>query len=190
MPELRWLAVDPGPAVYAGVHDLVAGVAALGGAVGWLHVPSRDETSAWLDATLAGPARLLLALEDGVVVGCGLWEWRPEPVMRQNAQIRKVMVAAAARGRGVARLLVGALVADAERAGVEVLTLSARGNNHGALGLYLSLGFTVSGRLPDYIAVGQDRFDEVLLHRDLRIGRGSDPPLVRHGGRREGPGRT
>jgi ribosomal protein S18 acetylase RimI-like enzyme len=70
---------------------------------------------------------------------------------------------------------------------VEVLTLDCRGNNHGALALYASLGFVTTGRRPDVIAVGQHRFDQVLLHLDLRAGPGDD---IRHGSRREGPGAT
>ena len=179
------------PATYDEVHALVAGVAALGGAVGWLEVPDREESRAWLDGVLTAGGRLVLAHEDDAVVGCGYWQRFDMAIARQNADLRKVMTAARARGRGVARQVVEALVADADAAGVEVLTLAARGNNHAALGLYASLGFVTTGRRPDWIAVGQERFDQVLLHLDLRARRGGDPDgLVRHGGRREGPGST
>lgn len=79
------------------------------------------------------------------------------------------------------------LVADARTAGVELLTLDCRGNNHGAQRLYDSLGFVVTGRRPDAIAVGDERFDQVLMHLDLRTGPSG---LRRHGGRLEGPGST
>ena len=65
--------------------------------------------------------------------------------------------------------------------------MDCRGNNHGALRLYAELGFVVSGRRPDFIAVGDERFDQVLMHLDLRT---DDEALVRHGGRRAGPGRS
>lgn len=60
------------------------------------------------------------------------------------------------------------MIADAGRAGVEVLTLDARGDNSGALHLYRSLGFTDYGRLPDFVAVGELRHDKVLCMLDLR----------------------
>ena len=190
MPDLTWLQ-EPDARTYAGVHALVADVAAHGGAVGWLHVPEPDEVRAWLDGVLAADVRMVLAREAGTVVGCGYWQRLSGAVLRQNAEVRKVMTASRARGRGVARAVTEALVEDAQAAGVEALSLDCRGNNHGAIGLYTSLGFVVTGRRPDWIAVGQDRFDQVLLHLDLRARRGSDPAgLVRHGGRREGPGST
>ena len=188
MAELRWLDA-PDERSYAGLHHLAAEVAALGGAVGWLHVPSRAETDAFWDGVLAQGARLLLAADGDVLVGTGHWVRLPHVVMRQNAEVHKVMVLPAARGTGVARAITAALVADAEAAGVEVLAIDCRGNNHAALGLYASLGFVVSGRRPDWIAVGDDRFDQVLLHLDLRPGRPGPGP-VRHGARREGPGST
>ena len=201
MPELHWLPTadldgrGPDERTYAGVHALVADVAAHGGAVGWLHVPGPDEVRAWLDGVLAGGARLLLATDGGRVVGCGYWQRLGASVLAHNAEIRKVMTASWARGSGVARAVTGGLVEDADAAGVEGLSLDCRGNNHAALGLYADLGFVVPGRRPDWIAVGDERFDQVLLHLDLRArrvapGSGSGPVLARHGGRREGPGST
>ena len=140
---------------------------------------------------LADDVRLVLDREGGRVVGCGYWQRLDAAVLRQNAEVRKVMTASQARGRGVARAVTAALVEDAQAAGVEALSLDGRGNNYAAIGLYTSLGFVVTGRRPDWIAVGDDRFDQVLLHLDLRARRGADPAgLVRHGGRREGPGST
>lgn len=186
-PDLAWLD-RPDDQVREQLHALVAGVAARGGAVGWLHVPDRTETDAWLDAALDRGARLALARLAGRIVGCGYWVRQPAAVLRHNGEIRQVMTASEVRGRGVARAVVQALVADADRGGVELLTLDCRGNNHGALALYADLGFVVSGRRPDAIGVGELRFDQVLLHLDLRVGRPADAGLVRLGGRRVGPG--
>lgn len=170
---------------YAGLHALVAETAALGGAVGWLSVPSRDETRAWVDGIVAGGSRLVVAEDDGAVVGTAHWRRYAAQVLSGNAQLSKLMTLPAARGRGIGRLVTRAVIEDARAAGVEVLTLDCRGNNHGALRLYADLGFVVSGRRPDFIAVGDERFDQVLLHLDLR---GGVAGLTRHGGRREGPG--
>lgn len=162
-------------------------VAAAGGAVGWLQVPPPQEVRAWADTV----ENAFFAWDGDRLLGTGSWGWHTYAVTRQNAEVRKVMVAPDARGRGVGRALTQALVEDARTQGVEVLTLDCRGNNHAALALYASLGFVTTGRRPDFIAVGDERFDQVLLHRDLR----TDLPagasgLTRHGGRREGPGAT
>ena len=162
-------------------------VAAAGGAVGWLEVPPPDEVRAWADTL----ENAVLAYDGDRLVGSGSWAHHGHTVTRQNAEVRKVMVHPDARGQGVGRAVTAALVDDAREAGVEVLTLDCRGNNHGALRLYAALGFVTSGRRPDFIAVGDERFDQVLLHRDLRTDAGREPVgLVRHGGRREGPGAT
>jgi ribosomal protein S18 acetylase RimI-like enzyme len=77
-------------------------------------------------------------------------------------------VDAAVHGRGVGRALVAGLIVDAREAGIEVLTLDARGDNAHALRLYRSLGFIEYGRLPDFVAVGERRYDKVFCMPDLR----------------------
>ena len=51
----------------------------------------------------------------------------------------------------------------------EVLTLDARGDNARALHLYQSLGFTEYGRLTDYAAFGERRYDMVMCKLDFRV---------------------
>lgn len=175
-------------ALYADVHRVVAAVAALGGAVGWLAEPPRAEVDSWLDGLLVqvrtGRARLLVVRRGGRVAALGYWVRLAGVVFEHNAELRKVMTHPGARRSGLARRVVRTLVEDARRAAVEVLVLDVRGNNHAALDLYASEGFTVYGRLPDFVAVGPERFDRVCLYREL-----DRPPGVRrHGGRVEGPG--
>ena len=181
----QWL-TEPDEADYAQVHRLIAAVAALGGAVGWLTVPDRAETDAWLDEVLKNGGRVAVIRVDGRIEALGFWARFAAAVLDRNAEIRKVMTHPDRRGGGLARRLVEALVDDARRAGVETVVLDVRGNNHGALRMYESLGFETYGRLPDFIAVGPDRFDRVLLRLDL--GRPAD--LVRYGGRPQGPGHS
>ncbi|MGB8652781.1 MAG: GNAT family N-acetyltransferase [Mycobacteriales bacterium] len=171
----------------AGLTALVQAVAAEGGAVGWLSVPAPEQVHDWVGRLLAGGARLAVAGGPGEVVACGSWRRYDGQVLHTMASVNKVMTHPQARGRGAARVVVEALVADAQGAGVELITLDCRGNNHGAQRLYASLGFVVTGRRPDVIAVGDERFDQVLMHRDLRTGPSG---LTRHGSRRKGPGST
>lgn len=160
-------------------------MAARGGAVGWLTVPPPAEVQTWLDSLLDSGARLAVAERDGELLGCGAWRRFDGAALGRMAELKKLMTMPAARGQGVGRAVVEALVEDAADVGVELLTLECRGNNHAALALYASLGFVVTGRRPDAVAVGDERFDQMLLHRDLRTGPSG---LLRHGGRREGPG--
>ncbi len=185
---LRWLAAAEPPDA-AAVHRVVAAVMEQGGAVGWLGVPSYAETVRWLDGILAavaaGQARFAVVERAGRIEALGRWVRYEKPTVSVNADVQQVMVHPAARGGGLARLLVTALVDDARAAGIEVLTLDVRGNNHAAMALYESVGFTVRGRLPDFVAVGDDRWDRVLYARDLR----SPGSVVRrHGGHPFGAG--
>ena len=168
-----------------GMVDLVRAVAALGGAVGWLEVPSEAEVDDWL-ASVAGE-RMAVATEGDRVLASGLWRRNDYAVLRHTGRIWKVMTHPEARRQGAGRAVMQRLIEDARQEGIELLTLECRGNNHGAQRMYAQLGFRVTGRLPDALAIGAERFDQVLLHLDLRSGTGG---LVRHGSRREGLGRT
>lgn len=176
------------PETYAAVHRVITAVVALGGAVGWLHVPDERETAEFLDAQLAlaraGDGAVAVVRDRGRVAAFGVWNRFHAAVIRQNAEIRKVMVHPDARGRGLGRALVEALEADATEAGIEVLVLDARGNNHGAHALYESLGFARTGYLPDFIAVGDERWDRVLFAKRVN----TPPGAILHGVAPIGPG--
>ncbi|MFL6128500.1 MAG: GNAT family N-acetyltransferase [Mycobacteriales bacterium] len=186
--ELGWL--DPvAPPAPDQVHRVVAAVLELGGAVGWVSVPDRAESDRWLAERVgevaAGRSRVALVSAGGRLAGVGRWSWYASPAVAVNADIRQVMVHPEARGQGLARALVAALVDDAREHRVETLTLDVRGNNHAAMALYETFGFQVVGRLPDFVAVGAERWDRVLYRLDLRS---ADAPVRRHGARPVGPG--
>lgn len=181
----RWLDAADG-AVRAEAHRLVAAVMELGGAVGWLGVPTRAECDEWLagvlDSVAGGRSRVAVL---GPFEAMGRWTRYDKPTVSLNAEILQVMVHPSVRGRGLAGILLRALVADAREHGVETLTLDVRGNNHAAMALYERAGFTVYGRLPDFVGVGDERWDRVLYRLDLRTG---DSSVRRHGSRPVGAG--
>lgn len=170
----------------AAVHRLLHDVVADGGAVGYLDPPSRDQTDDWLADTLGADGALVLATVDGVVRAMGTWRRESAAVFRHSAELGKVMAHPSARGLGLGRRVVAALIEHARAAGIEILTLGVRGNNHGSIQLYEELGFRESGRLPNRIAVGDERFDDV--HMMLQLGH---PPGTRlHGSAAGGLGST
>jgi ribosomal protein S18 acetylase RimI-like enzyme len=156
------------PSAHRILADLVSG----GAALGWVEPPSRDEVAELLGqvirAVRAGDAALRVAYLDRRLVGLGYWLRYARPTHRPHADLEKVAVAAAAHGRGAGRALTTALIGDAQQAGIEVLTLDARGDNTNALRLYRSLGFTEYGRLPGFVAVGENRYDKVFYMLDFR----------------------
>ncbi|WP_327711353.1 GNAT family N-acetyltransferase [Streptomyces sp. NBC_00464] len=153
-------------------HRILAGLVAGGAALGWVDPPSRDEVAELLggvvSAVRAGDASLRTAYVDGALAGFGYWRRYTRPTHRPHADLEKLAVDGAAHGRGVGRALTAALIADARERDIEVLTLDARGDNTAALRLYRSLGFTEYGRLPDFVAVGEARYDKVFCMLDLR----------------------
>ncbi|MEU8703497.1 N-acetyltransferase [Streptomyces sp. NPDC048680] len=168
------LTSDPGlrARFAASAHRILADLVREGAALGWTDPPSRDEVSELLDRVFAavhtGDAALRAAYLDGRLVGLGYWLRRTRPTRRPHADLEKIAVAASAHRRGIGRALTAELIADDGRAGIEVLTLDARGDNSGALHLYRSLGFTEYGRLPDFVAVGERRYDKVFCMWDFR----------------------
>lgn len=151
-------------------------------------MPPPEETAAWLDEHLAyaaaGRGGVCLVLDGGRVEALGVWSRYAAAVVAQNAEIRKVMTHPDARGRGLARVVVEALTEHARAHGVEVLVLDARGNNHAAHALYESLGWRRCGLIPDFIAVGEHRWDRVFFSKRVN----TPPDAVLHGSDPVGPG--
>lgn len=180
------------PGFVSGAHRILASLVRDGAALGWIEPPSFAEVEKLLEAVAAGAANGDAALraayvqdpghpaaatgpapapgggDDGGLAGIGYWTRYERPTHRPHANIRHVAVAARAQGRGVGRAITQALVDSARRAGIEVLTLDARGDNANALRLYRRLGFREYGRLKDFVAVGARRYDTVFCALDLR----------------------
>jgi ribosomal protein S18 acetylase RimI-like enzyme len=153
-------------------HKLLADEVTRGAALGWAVPPPYDEVAALLaavgSAARAGDAVLVTAAVDGALAGLGWWRRYERQTHLPHADLEKVAVAQRFQGQGVGRALSSALVDTAREAGIEVLTLDARGDNERALGLYRTLGFTEYGRLKDFVAVGHLRYDKVFYALDLR----------------------
>lgn len=152
----------------ADLYQVVVDVVAGGGAIGWPEPPSRPAFDRWLNdvigAVMAAQAAAMLCLDPRAgVLGFGYWRRYPRPTLRHNADMEKVFVAPAARGGGIGRRLIEDLLTSARAAGVETITLDARGDNVGAIRLYESFGFAEYGRLLNFVAFGPHRYDQILL---------------------------
>ncbi|KOV82692.1 GNAT family N-acetyltransferase [Nocardia sp. NRRL S-836] len=168
--ELRW-PTEPDDRLRTEVHTVVHDVVAAGGAVGYHTPPDLTRISTWLDGVLKqtrdGDAAFATAVVDGVVRGIGLWRRGGTAVFQHRCEVQQIMAHPSARGLGLGRLVVAGLVDSARTAGFEIVMLGVRGNNHGAIELYESLGFRECGRMPNAIAVGEDRWDDVWMYLPL-----------------------
>jgi ribosomal-protein-alanine N-acetyltransferase len=75
-------------------------------------------------------------------------------------------VTSAFRRRGLARLMLGELRAEAERSGARVILLEVRESNQPALSLYASAGFVELDRRARYYADNDE--DAVVMQLELR----------------------
>jgi acetyltransferase len=87
---------------------------------------------------------------------------------RHRAEVQKLQVLRAARGNGVATLLMGELEAEARRRGRSLLFLDTLLASH-AEDVYRHLGWTRAGEIPDYATSPDgELFPTVLYFKQLR----------------------
>ncbi|HEX3982883.1 MAG TPA: GNAT family N-acetyltransferase [Acidisoma sp.] len=83
---------------------------------------------------------------DGQAVGCGALK----RVDAAYGEVKSLFVDAAVRGRGIARLLLGAIEAEARAQGLTLLRLETGIRQPEAVGLYEAAGFRRIGPFGDY----------------------------------------
>lgn len=165
--------------ILTAVAQLLVAAAARGEALGLdTHITQAEyekHLETLMSEVVRGDAALAVAwTQDGTLVGSAQWTRSPYPTRRVLAELDRVVVAPEARGSGIGTALVDAVAADAQAAGVEVLTLEARGNNHAAIALYERAGFRRTGVLRNVVVVGSARHDVILMSRELGRPRGVD----------------
>ncbi|MEI5100148.1 GNAT family N-acetyltransferase [Streptomyces sp. PmtG] len=115
-----------------------------------------------------GPRDHLVAELDGRLVGYIRLGF-PTP-LAASAHVRQILgfvVAEEARGKGVGRELMRAVVAEARRQGARRLTLRVLGHNKAARALYEAEGFATEGVLPGEFLLDGQYVDDVLMGRSL-----------------------
>ncbi|GIX23931.1 MAG: N-acetyltransferase [Caldimonas sp.] len=101
-----------------------------------------DEELAALPGDYAEPGgKLLLALLDGELAGCGAFRPAPETDYPNACEMKRLYVRRAFRRFGLGRVLAQTLMDDARRAGYSVMLLDTLDDMEAARGLYATLGF-------------------------------------------------
>ena len=126
--------------------------------------------SAWINEIDRGDIVSLLALKDGVVVGCGTvvrdrHSWSPHV-----GEIRNV-VSSDVRGQGVGRALSQETFALALSAGLEKLVVQMTVDQTGAIAIFEGLGFKAEALLRDHVKdkAGQNHDIVVLGHNVAQV---------------------
>lgn len=107
----------------------------------------------------ARPQGVILLARDahGMAVGCGM----THALDPQTAEIKRVFVADAARGRGVARLICEALITQAKADGFDRIVLDTSKSLTGAQRLYTALGFA---ECAPYQQIPEDILPELMFY--------------------------
>lgn len=173
MDEIRMLGKDEAAGRIEELADVLVDCVMGGASVGFMAPYGRDD--AWpfwqgvIDAVGDGGTLLFVAEQDGRIVGTVQVGMRQMPNQGHRADIKKLLVKASARGRGLARRLMAAAEAAAADAGKTVLVLDTATGSP-AETVYRRLGWHSVGVIPDYALFPDGRFcDTTLFYK--RIGR-------------------
>lgn len=153
--------------------ELLVEIVSGGSSMGFLAPLGADQArDYWLSLVheIESGIRVVLVAEDeGRIVGSiqlGLPRWQNA---HHRAELQKLFVSKAQRGRGVGKLLVSALHAAARERGRSLILLGAR-RGRPAERFYRDLGYQEVGVIPGYaVGTAGERYDLVSFYRDLRL---------------------
>lgn len=146
-----------------------------GGAVGFPWPPVRREDVAaamgkLVDRVRDGASVLVVAEDDHGVAGWVSLDRNDAALVRHWATVRRLQSHPRARGRGIGTTLMREVTKIARVEGLEQLHLTVRGGM-GLEAFYERLGWTVVGRWPRGLRLGEDDYrDEVLMMRPVGTG--------------------
>jgi GNAT superfamily N-acetyltransferase len=136
-------------ALAAVLHDCVASGASVSYMWPFSHEDARAAFEAWANDVERGRRLVLAAFADGDLVGTVQVVLAVPPNQPHRAEIAKLLVHRAARGRGIARVLMERAEAEARAEARTLLVLDAVTGGDAAR-LYARLGWTTVGVIPNY----------------------------------------
>jgi ribosomal protein S18 acetylase RimI-like enzyme len=153
MGEIKIAPLQASPPVHAALSEILIEAVANGGSVSFMHPLAQEAADGfWRDSLAAADRgeRIVLGAFDGeTLIGTVTLLLSLPPNQPHRAEIAKMMTRISHRGRGVAKALMGAAERMAVERGRTLLVLDTASDG-GASRLYESLGFQLSGIIPDY----------------------------------------
>ncbi|MCC7369157.1 MAG: GNAT family N-acetyltransferase [Chloroflexi bacterium] len=136
-------------AEYDQLAELLVAVVDDGASIGFLPPLAPAEADAYWRGVLGPNTVLLLAEEDGAIIGSAQLHLEPRANGNHRAEVAKVMVSPKARRRGLGRALMVRLEDVARRDGRSLLVLDTRDGDP-SNDLYRSMGYLDVGKIPGY----------------------------------------
>ncbi|MFN3353666.1 MAG: GNAT family N-acetyltransferase [Brevundimonas sp.] len=152
--EISELTADQLDAYLDSLSDLLHACVHAGASVNFIMpFPKEEARRYWLDRVFPdvgrGTKTLFIAIENGKVAGSVQLDVGAPPNQAHRADILKLLVAPEARRRGLGSRLMAIAEAAAQARGRWLLTLDTRTGDI-AEPLYLQLGYTIAGVIPEY----------------------------------------
>lgn len=143
--------------------DLLVAVVAQGASVGYLPPLEREAATAYWRHVCAPGIVLLLAEIDGAVVGSVQLELASKANARHRAEVNKLLVAPHVQRRGIGRLLMTAIEAEARVHDRTLLHLDTREGDT-SNDFYRSLGWTEAGTIPMWACSADGSLDGTVFY--------------------------
>jgi phosphinothricin acetyltransferase len=150
------------PAILAIYNDAVMKTTAI-----WNEAPSDLESRrVWFAARRQAGFPVLVADENGVLGYGSFGEFRPFEGYRHTVE-HSVYVLDEAQGKGLGKMLLQALIAEARAMGKRVMVGAIDASNYASLALHEHMGFEETGRMPGVGEKFGKRLDLVLVQLNL-----------------------
>lgn len=128
---------------------------------------SPEDMPGWLASHMAHPYAVLVAEEDGAVLGyASLSPFRPHIGYKDIAE-DSVYVSPSAQGRGIGSALLCALLARAKENALHNITAWIDGENTGSVRFHERLGFYYIGTMPNAGTLDDKKRSVVILQYDI-----------------------
>jgi ribosomal protein S18 acetylase RimI-like enzyme len=153
MPQLRIKPLDDSSQIRAALSEIIIEAVANGASVSFMHPMAPEVADSFWRNSLGSAdrgERIVLGAFDGEsLVGTVTLLLELPPNQPHRAEIAKMMTRISHRGRGVAKALMRAAESTAVARGRTLLVLDTAVEG-GASRLYETLGFSLTGVIPDY----------------------------------------
>ena len=138
--------------------------------------PTPEDMASRRQDVLSKSLPYLVLEDDSAVIGFAYCNWfKPRPAYRFSAE-DSIYLAPPATGRGLGKLLLTELMAQAERAGIrKLIAVIGDSANHGSIGVHQVCGFTQVGVLSACGWKFERWLDVVLMERAIGLGASTAP---------------